>query len=146
MEGNGTNFEKQPNDHENNAQDEDSRAISVLSLLRNTCKSEVAGGGVHHHNAIQHNGGCQHTQQEVLQRSLLAKTAAVQRQSTQNIERQGHGLQSNKQHEEVVCCGEEHHTEEGEQGEDINLGVSSPFTLGNILPVLRMPGAKENHA
>ncbi len=88
-------------------------------------RGEVHGPGVavEQRRAVEEEARGEGAEQEVLERGLLAQQATATGEAAQQVEREREHLEADEHRQQVVGRGEQHHPEDREHHERVDLGV-----------------------
>ena len=93
---------------------------------------------VEHGDAVQEERGGESTEQEVLDRRLLTQQPPPSGEAAHEIERQRQDLEGDKEHQQIVRRGEQHHAGDGKHEQRKHFGLRTAG--GDARPFLRRAG------
>ncbi len=105
--------------------DEHQRLVGrvVADRLVDVAEVHRPGEAVGERDAVEEEGGGERAEHEVLERGLLAEQPAAAGQAAEEVQRQREHLEGHEHGDQVAGGREQHHAEDGEQQQRVDLGV-----------------------
>ncbi len=135
VERHGADLEEQADEGEDDTREQQPLEVAGGRGDRRGDGLEVARAGVavEERGAEEEERARERPEEEVLQRGLLRQQATAAGQAGHDVERQREDLEPDEHRDEVVGADEDHHPEDGEEGEREDLGGRVPGAGRGVL-------------